>query len=168
MKSHEGFSEWNLKGLVGLFTESESSRKYDILCTKATLYPAVPNSKKNCDQILREIGSIPLLWCGQKHLGSILVEISINCWVQSAWWTNQKMATLFYIQQLWNVIFTVLEIKYKSEKQGHLYWAVLDSYRDENAIRGGGCISLHESGKNLDAKSWTSVVPEKFWVWRFK
>ena len=42
MKRRGGFSEWNLKGLVGLFTESESSRY--IVHEGHFLY-AVPNSK---------------------------------------------------------------------------------------------------------------------------
>ena len=74
MKSHGGFSEWNLKGLVGLFTESESSRKYNILCTRATFCLAVPNSKTKMwsNSAWNWFNSTALMWT--KTIGVNLVR----------------------------------------------------------------------------------------------
>ena len=121
MKSNGGFSEWNLKGLVGLFTESESSRKYNILCTRATFCLAVPNSKTK----------IVIQFC-VKLVQFHCSDVSKNNWGQSCEKsgliaernqsdgpTRRNWPIFFYVQQKWNAIFTVLEIKYL-KKPGHL------------------------------------------------
>ena len=106
-----------VKGLVGLFTESESSRKYNILCTRATFCLAVPNSKT---KIVTQF-CVKLV---QFHCS----DVSKNNWGQSCEKskliaernqpdgpTRRNWPLFFYIQQKWNAIFNVVEIKYMSE-----------------------------------------------------
>ena len=113
MKSHGGFSEWNLKGLVGLFTESESSRKYNILCTRATFCLAVPNSKT---KIVTQF-CVKLV---QFHCS----DVNKNNWGQSCEKseliaernqpdgpTRRNWPLFFYIQQKWNAIFNLMHAK---------------------------------------------------------
>ena len=120
---------------------------------------------KNCNPILREIGSIPLLWCEQKQLGSILWEIKINCWAQSAWWTNQtKLATLFYIHQKWNAIFNVVEIKYMSETlpKAQRTWRLSSYHRISIKHQLQNLNQTSASRLNVSLKSWPNLALESW------